>query len=403
MPRDEAAITLATRDGVELRCFEDISIHESFTDPLGSYRFTVGPQEQDWATITAKLKKGELVAIKLDGRKFATPIITTVEKKLGEDGPVLEVECKSVLCTPYEGYSNPDMAKKWKEDVSVDQVVSDILEQYGFDELVTDSTAHANALTGKPLDGRAAPVNLKALTLRELQGQESETAYQIMSRVFMRLGCAVHVNHQGSVLICRPDYDQASAYSLVQDSDFSHSGDRILLEPAAALHDSNDGLYSEVVVRGQQPDDDGITALGLPVARVGESDDNRPVGAPYGKVPLAPLKYTKHGYESTVARFKPRYAMDKDCRDAKACRAMARTIYGNRAKDAFWMTCSIQGFIAMTGRAWAPNTIADVYVEAWDFQERLWVMDRTFEQSKDGRRTDLRLIARGALSIGADE
>ncbi len=401
--QDRAIITLSSAEGPTISTFDSVSITESFADPLGSYKFTFSPRRQEVAEIRSRFGRGELVGIKVGDCPLATPIVTTNRVTLGKDGPKVEVICKSVLCTPYEGSSNPDMAKKWKDDVSVDKVLADVLELYGFDTIMTDATAHANALTGKPLDGRAAPVKLKSLTLKELQGSEGETAYAVCSRVLSRLGCALHVDWQGALLACRPDYDQAAAYSLVQDSDFSHPGDRILLDPPLSLKESNDGLFSEVVVRGNAPDDDSATVTALPIARVGISDTNRPSIAPYGKVPLAPLKYTKHVYRAAGAPYKPKYMLDKQARDAKACRHSARAVYSARAKDAFELDCSVDGFVSTTGRIWTPNTIADVYIEALEFRENLWIIERGFEQSKDTRRTTLKLIARGALAIEKDE
>lgn len=394
--------TFTASDGTVLTPTE-FSLEDDFCNPLGAYRFSLTPVRKDFARVYALVDRGELISVKVNGSPLCTPIITTRDAEVGKGGATIQIEAKSVLCTPYEGSSDPEVSKKWKEDVSVDKVVTDILDQYGFDELVTDSTAHVAAMTAGPkLKTSKKALHAKDLTLRELQGQDTETAYQILSRVFLRLGCAVHANWQGSVLICQPDYDQESAYGLVQDSDFSHAGDRILEEPALRWHESNDGLYSEVVVRGQLPDDPSPMNAGLPISRIGPSNEGRPASAPYGKVPLTPLKYTQHGYKSSVARYKPRFVCDKDARDAEACQHAARTIIAARTKDAFVLECAVEGMVSKTGRIWAPNTIADVYVEAIGLQERMWLLGRTISGTQEGQMTKLKLIPRGALTIGAD-
>lgn len=404
MPQSDDCITLATQDGEVFSCWESVTIRDAFDDPLGNYEFTVVPNDSEWASNKQKLRKGELVAIKVGTEPLATPIITSQEIILGKNERKLKVTCKSVLCTAYEGSSNPDLAKKWKEDVTVETALLDQLTQYGFSAFIADAwVAHMTAVTGKQRGNSKSPVKVKSLTLKELQGQDAETCYQLCSRVFMRLGCALHVDWQGELMLCQPDYDQDSLYSLVQDSDFSHAGDRLLDDPPIVVHDSNDGLFSEIVVRGAAPDDDGPTVTALPIARVGSVTGTRPDGAPYGKVPIAPLKYTQHHYSSTAAAFKPKYVLDKECRDAKRCRDTARMIHGMHMKEAFWVTGSVDGFRAQTGAIWTPNTIAATFIESADLDERLWVMERTLEQTAGTKRTHFKLLPRGALSLGEEQ
>ena len=400
MPRVGNSLSIHFSDGTPCVAWTRASVRESFIDPLNAYSFRVEPPQGQLALYRAKLKRGEPISIRVDGNPLASPLIQTVTTTIGSGGSALDVDCASALCTPYDGSCDPEYTRSWDNDVSVDEVVLGILSLYGFDGLQGDASAHVNALTGKGIKGRAAALNIRALKLRDIQAQEGEAAYQICSRIFNRLGGALHVDYTGELLLRKPDYDQQAAYSLVQDADQSTPGNRFLSDPGITLRQSNEGLYSEVVVRGASVDGKGKTQTGQPMARVAVEGATRPTDAPFAKAVSTTVPAGNSAYSSTTAPYKPRYVLDKDCRDDERCRNAATLIHGSRAAQAYWLQGTVDGLVSHTGRVWAPDTVARVYVAALDMDEEMWILDRSFEVDDKGERTSLRLIEKGALTLG---
>ena len=105
---------------------ESFELTDDFTDPLGSFKFRVhvAPHSYEALTEAGRLRKGEVVALQVAGRPVSTPLITSIRTTLSkEDGLGLDVECKSVLVTPYEGSVDPRISQHVKADTAVGDVV----------------------------------------------------------------------------------------------------------------------------------------------------------------------------------------------------------------------------------------------------------------------------------------
>lgn len=401
MAKPRGSLQIMFPDGTECAAWTSASVRESFLDALNSYEFTVEPPANQVPTYREKLKRGEKLSFNVNGNPLASPIIQTVDSRVDANSVTMSVACQSVLTTCYAGNVDPDLSRRWENDVTVDQLVLEVLALYGFDELEGDATAHVNALTGKSVSGRGSGVNVQALKLRDIQAQEGEAAYAFVSRIFKRLGAFLHVNHSGGLLLRAPDYDQAAAYTVVQDSTRTTSGDRALIPPGIQLHDSNQGLFSETVVRGHPPDDKQRKQTAPPLARVAAGGLTRPSGAPYDTAPTTSLDAGPGVYASTAAPYKPRFVHDKQARDADHCRNRARLIMGLSAANAYWLSCSVDGLVAQTGRVWTPDTVVRTVVEALDIDEELWVLERRMTADQSAERTHLRLLPKGALVLTA--
>lgn len=401
MARAGGSLEIFFADGTPCVEFTSATIRESFMDPLGSYDFQAEPTTAHRQDYINKLKRGEPLLFRVDGNPLAEPIIQTVDTRIDSNGVTLNVSCHTLLVTPYEGATNPELSEKWTSDVSVDALVLQVMGLYGFDELDGDATAHVNALTGKGVSGRAAALNIASLKLKDIQANEGELAYALCSRVFNRLGAALHCDHTGKLLLRRPDYDQQALYTLVQDSTGATDGDRFLAGPGITIHDSNAGLYSEVVVRGNRPDTKGKVQAAPPIARVEVSDAaaQRPSGAPFQAAPSTQLATGPGRYSSTAAPYKPRYVLDKESRDAERCRNAARLIMGAGAANAYYVQGTVNGLVAKSGATWTTDTIARTVVESVGLDQDLWILERSFSVTKDGESTTMKLLPRGALEL----
>ncbi len=367
--------------------WESFTLRESFTDPVGDFTFVAKPPRHKVASYRDRLRKGELVTVFADDTNQGTMLITSVETTIGRDGVVFTATCKTPLVTPYEGSVDPRLVLATKTDVPVTDAVLSALRPYGFTTIIGDSAGSVDAITGRPIGGRRAPVVVDALKHTDAKAQEGETAYAFCARIFTRLGVALRCAVDGTLLVTAPDYDQEPAYTLVQSfAPGAPEGDVMLGDPPIVVHDTNDGQFSECVVRGAQPDKDGQ-------ARTAE---------PKSTTTAASILPSRSVYRSPIAApYKPKNIKDKNARDAQRAASVAKLALGLRAADAFSVTCSVDGFRSTTGRVWAVDTIARVFIEAAAIDEPMWIAERVLEQTRQGgQRTTLKLLPKGALVLG---
>lgn len=306
--KPRALVEMRFTDGEILRTWESFSLHESFADPLGSFQFTVRPTIKTLAWHTQRLQKGEKVLIYVDNARQGAFVITTTETACDRGGAVtINVTCKSLLATPYEANVDPSVSRKPPTDVSVTDIILDVMSAYGFTSIVGDSAASVQAMTGKAISGRAVAIVVAALKAKDLQAHEGETDYQFCARIITRLGLALRVDatDETKLLVSAPDYDQEELYS-VGDGE---GCDRFI---QWSITDTNDAQFSECVCRGVRCDDATSTQSNTPKATVSSTD----------------LTETFFAYSSTCHPDKPRYLHDKSARDVPRAKNAATLALG---------------------------------------------------------------------------
>jgi len=406
------------------------SLRQSFTDPLGEFHFRCEPPRDQIATYNKRVIKGELVALFANGAPQANMLISSVKRSLNaQSGVTYDITCKSVLQTPYEGAVDPRLTLNAQTDVPVTTAVLQALAPYGFSSIIGDTSASANAISGKPIGNRTVNiVPVSALKHQDCQAQEGESAYQFASKIFSRFGCALRVDVYGTLMVSAPDYDQEAAYTLA--SSFSQS-----VPPNSNLmlnvedHSTNDGQFSEVRVRGQR--NNASTSVAEPDAAASALSDAQLVAlAPsYNQPALAALLATRAAERAAKkqptpqaldpslsasalpvrsryraiaqASYKPKIIKDKNSRDTQAATNLAKLALTLPAVNAYKLTCEVDGIVSATGRVWQIDTIAHVYCEQFDIDDEMWILEVTLEQdAQSGQRAKLTLIPKGALVLG---
>jgi hypothetical protein len=374
-------------DGSKIDSWITFNLRDTYTDPIGQLDFITAPPRDKIAEYLVKLKKGEIVTIFVNEVNQGGFIITSTKQLIGvEQGTIFQITCKSPLVTAQEGSIDPLLSFKKQTDSALGVVILKALLPYGFDLLIADALANVSALTGKGINGTGGKIDMERLKLKEAQAQEGEKAYQFCARLLSRRGVAMRLSAEGTLLLTAPNYDQEAAYSLVQDFDGSHSGDRFF--GTIEVTDTNDEQYSECRVRGRSADRRHGTHTG-PVQAIVKSTDISASRPPYSG--------------GTGATYKRLEILDKDCRDAEQCRNVAKHALGYRARNAFTVTGQVDGLVSKTGRIWQVDTIAHVIVEASNINEEMWIAERVLQgDTQGGQSTRLTLIPKGALVLGDD-
>lgn len=386
--QNRTSVRMNFNDGSKIDSWLSFSLRDTYTDPLGSLEFVTAPPRSDIVEYRERLQKGELVTVLANDVNQGTFLINTVRTLISpEGGVVFQVMCETPLATPQEGSVDPKLAFSSQTDASLGDIILQALEPYGFDQIFANSETNVSALTGRALSpGGGGRVNQDRLKTSEAQAQENERAYQFCARLLSRRGVALRMAVDGSLLLSVPNYDQEVAYSLVQDLDMSHRGDRFF--GAIEIVDTNKEQYSECRVRGLSLDRRGRTRGQQPVAVVTSKE----------------LNPTRPAYRSGIGTvYKRLDILDKDARDVEQCRSVAKYALGSRARNAFTVRGQVDGFVSTTGRIWQVDTLAHVFIEAAGIDEDMWILERILEQDVNGgQSTRLTLIPKGALVLGDD-
>jgi hypothetical protein len=370
-------------DGGTIDAWTGLSLRDTFTDPLGELDFEAVPPRGQYPDYRKRLAKGELVTVLINNVNQGSYLVQERESDLSRDGgAVIRVKCHTPLITPYEGDVDPDLSLHQQTDVPVLDAILKALGPYGFNAVVGDSAANVAALSGKPLGGGAPNLNVAALKHQDSVAHEGETAYAYLARIITRLGVALRVDAEGTLLISAPNYTQPISDTLIQAVSSGRAGDYFV--GPVTVHDSNAGQFSECVVRGQRADT-GDPATARPVARVTEAE----------------LHPGRPSYTSFAAAYKPKIFKDKNARDRARALSVAKLELGLRAAQAFWVSGEVDGFLSSSGRIWQTDTLVHTFVELEELDEPMWVLERLLRQDdKGGQRTRLKLLPKGALVLG---
>lgn len=386
-PNRRGVVAMQFEDGSSIDTWNSLQWRDEFTAPLGDVSFECIPPRARYAEYRDRLAKGSAVTISINGVSQGSFIIQTADREISTaEGAAIRVQCHTPLITPYEGNVDPDASLSMQTDVPVTDAVLKALAPYGFDRIVGDTAASVSAMSGRPVGGRAATVTVGALKHQDAVAHEGETAYSFCARIFTRLGCALRISADGTLMIGAPQYDTAANDTLRQSFTGGLPGDYFIGK--VQIHDSNAGQFSETIVRGQRADS-GAATTARPASRITEAE----------------LHPVRPSYRSTAAPYKPKYFHDRSSRDPVRALSCAKLEMGLRAAQAFYVQGEVDGFISSTGRIWQVDTMVRVVVEAEGLDEDMWLCSVERMQSADasgsgGQRTRLRLLPKYALVLG---
>ena len=399
--KTRTSVTMTLDGGTfEVTTWTRFSLRQSYSDPRGSFRFTVAAQGDKRDQLLARIRKGERCEIWIDGNLQATALIETVSRKvMVQGGVMIDATARSPLTTPYKGSIDPYFAQQFQADTPLRDVVLKALEPYGFDEIDVDTTADVTAISGKSLTGRADPVVLSELKHKDIKATFRESAYQFCARLFNRYGLLLRCSREGKLLLGSPDYQQASSYTCVQDADRAHRGNRFVGDIEEV--ESNEGTFSEILVFGQNASRAGLRSASPPIGGVIVDGVTRPAEAYFPDVKLDTIPFGPHSYRSTAAPYKPRIHQEKRNRDPVQCSAHARTMLSFRSEQAYMIRGTVSGLVSVEGRVWAVDTVGRVIVDALGIDDELWLLEtEAVMDANGGQQTRLTWVPKNSLVLG---
>ncbi len=376
-------LSLHFDNGEVLSAWDSFHMTDNYVEPLGSMQFVAAPPHDRIRHYAALLQKGERFKVKINSVPQTTAVIQSVRTKVSKDGgTTFSIHCTTPLAA-LQGCVKPEYSFKTKNDTPIGLVVQDIIAPFGFDTLVVDGRANRGVITGKSPTGGLPPVPVEKLKHSEAHAHEGETAYAMVARIVTRVGVCARTDWDGQLLLSTPDYEQNPIAAVTQGV---HVDGADWLHGDVDIEDSNEGQYSECVIRGLRPD------------RRGSTKTSRPRNQTVSSFSLNPLR---PAYASSAYPYKPLILTDKSARDAARCESVAKFALGFRARKAYTISGTVHGFVSATGAVWNVDTVVTVHIDVLGIDQDMWVLERTFTQSKKGGQfTSLVLIPKFALTIG---
>jgi prophage tail gpP-like protein len=391
-----ARVELSFANGETFSEWQSVSLRDSFVDPIGEFSVTSSLTRSKGLLKRYRqtLRKGQLVSLRIDDIPQFVGLIQTVDKTISDDGITFTVSGGTPLLTTYEGAAVEDPLDYTKElsfhsegaDVPVADVLKRIFRPYfGADpQIEGDDGQHIDLTSGKKRTKKAQKLSIGGLTQRDAIAHPGESAYQLASRILTKLGVCLKMRWDGVLLVTRPDYEQEISYTVGQSEKEVFPGDRFFGD--IRIHDTNEGQFSEVVVRGTVPDDPESTTASRPVGVVKSTAINAE------RPPYSAADY---------AAYKPKVIKDKSARDASRTGSVAKLALGLPATNAFTVSGTVGGWRSKSGRVWTPGTLARVVVEMDEIDETMFLLSRTLVQEPNGGQyAQLTFIPKGYLVLG---
>lgn len=397
--KDVAQIT--GRTGRVISTWTDFEFSDSFTDPVGNYRFRVSCHPRDAAILDDELQRGGLTTVFLYGQPQASAVIETIERDVDENGITFTYTCNGVLIGPYKGSVDPYIGKRFNTESPITEVVLAAMELFGFDMVVAKQSDNINKMTGQPIDGRTDKLkDVKKLKQKDMKPNGSETAYQMASRFFNRQGVALRCAVDGTLMLCVPNYDQPAVATLLISGTRRLAGANRML--SCKIKESNSDLYSEIVVRGTGRTGEQDKFSSSPIARVGVKGFPRPDGAPYSEVPLTEIEDNLSRYKSPGGTiWRPLFVEDQNCTTKKQCENMAIALHGAKCRNGFVVKCEVGEAKSNTGYVWCSDLVVRVVVDELQFDQEMWILDRQVRVNDENEViAELTLLPKGALVLG---
>jgi prophage tail gpP-like protein len=399
--KNRATVELRFADRDPITVWDSVTLRQNYIQPVDDLQFVVSnPNVAKRDSYLSRLQKGERVTLWINGSQQATAEVTSVQGSISRrNGWTLQVTCKTLLHAAVEGAVDPFYGKNLDVDTPLESVVLDVLRPYGFDSLETDTAADVAAISGKSLSGRADPVVLSDVKLKDFKAPHggNASAYQYAAALFSRFGLALRTDRRGRLILGQPDFDQAAAYTVEQVRGV-YAGDPMTGD--ISWSDTNDGQFSHYVVVGKAPKGAKATSASPPVSGVIIPDYTLDADLPFGKDKFEALKPGRHLYRSRFSPYKPHMMRDDKCRDVDRCVSWARMVAMQRAASGFQVKCTVDGLVSKTKHIWTIDTVGRVVVNDIAIDERMWLLETTKHAKRQGgQHTELTWVPLNSLDL----
>ena len=359
--------------GDEFLFFESATVTDSYLKPCQEFTLECG-SEFAGPDLCRKLPNGAAVQILVNEKPQLTGWIDkTSISTSGHGGTKVSISGRDILAPFVAGNIDPRLQTDEKMTIA-DLVQLVIVKTFNLQYTIFDDAIPSDVAIGsgtgkkKKYESRHA----RDLALKDLKPQDNEGGFSYLSRILGHYGYWIRACPDGTgVIIAGPDYAQKSIYTLtmLHDPKSTGVGKGNNMEDASVTLDEGK-VPSHVYVRGL---DGGAGPKGKVVSMI-----TNPV----------------------VRNFVPAYIRDKHAGTQEKAEVIARLFLAKQMRSYFSYECTVAGLSdRATGNVYGVDCVATVNDEKQGVEGPLWVEERTFQVSRSGKRTKLKLLPLGTLVL----
>jgi len=398
--------------GIEIKNWESYSVTNIFTKPTGEFAFTIGDGETDFNDI---LQDGMKVQITINDKVQFTGYIEKITEEASAvgSGTVFKYQGRDTMARVVVGGMDPSV--QFSTGLTLEKITKKCLDsvpEIGSYKLYYSDDVNFNIITGTTRAPDPEEPEATKGQMKQLKPHYDEGIWKFLDRTYKRFGFMMWAAVDGSgYVIGRPNFTTNPTNTIT-----------LLKDP---LNNTNNVKYARVVTdTTDQPSVICIKGTG----NVEDGDYFTPnivmvnelIGLDLNGIPTSGVQAIIDRYKAKKAKILPfrseltpvRKIFAKNLttaplylKDDEECGSMAelekfcRREMAIRQQKIFEATYVVEGH-TQNGIPWMVNTMVNVKDEKNGLDEKLWVLERTFNKSvSEGTTTTLKLIKPYTLAL----
>ena len=400
-------ITLSV-GGKALTNWTSYSFSSAFLTPTDGWHFTMsGPQSE---LVSAAVTIGAEATLAINGHVHGDGYIDEIEQTADRDGGTqITISGRDRLAPMVDASADPTVRFGLNATL-VDFIVgvagpfgwgiNDLIVYNDDNRKVMQGNANGSPTTKGSVSKRGKvtpPKPLKSYVAHLEKPYPGETAFAFLARVTQRFGLWVWLSAEGNQLIVsKPNFDQAPSYQLRRLSGSAGVNNNILAgRSKRSTVEQPSIVIAEGFSGGGEFGKSRIKSLVINPAVSGFVGD---IIAKYPEAVQTNLGITlSETYFSQPV--KPLYLRDEDAKTQEQLDNFVKRELALRMRKSFEYHCTVEGH-SNNGLPWCIDSMVDVQDELANVSEPLYLMDRTFEKSRNGGTlTHLTMVRPGSISF----
>lgn len=415
-PPDKQLVRLRVMDEhVDLTRWTSYTFASNFLTPADGWSCTIGDGSLSERERNA-LTPGATVRLYVDQHPLAEGYIDSVSIEADRSGGIqYTVEGRDRLALAVDAIADPQL--QFKKGATLAEVLRELFTPFGWvadDHFVIDNDANRNAKTGGirgiPMTKggkKKGPKPLKDFVLHQLKPHNHEGVFAFASRITQRFGLWIWCSADGDTLIVsKPDFDQEPTYQLrrtLGDTNVLSGSVKFDMtdQPSVLIADgfSGGGEFGKSRIKSfcVNPyfgvDEDGFVL-----------DDITQLLKKYPDAEQVTMTVQPYKRRRIGAPIRPMFLHDDESKTQEQLNNFVRREMSLLLRKSMTAHYTVEGHGQLLNNIFIPwdlDTVVEVHDDVAGVHERMYVVGRTFEKSRQGgTHTRLELVRLNSIQFG---
>jgi hypothetical protein len=386
------------RTGEKTDKVQSYRLTSNYLTPCDEFEFVVY-DDRDPASLRRKWMPLSRVKLYIDGEQQLLGRIDETEG-VGDSSSALMVRGRDYMAELVDGGADPSII--FKEGMDLGDALLLLFRPFGIDGLVGNYNLTRNLLTGKVPHVGDPLRTFKEAKLRDFKVQENMGTHEVADKICARHGFMLRpTGFRNIVAVVEPLFGQEPLYRLTKPGNVKsgHARRSYAEAPSVTIATNWSGITGQQLtgIRGVFPSFGPLAPNELGTFAEVQRITQQALGA--FRDTRVNWKKPNIKVEDDVL-YRPMFYKDKDSRTTGQVERGIRRELARRLKDCLVYSCELRGHREVaSGAVYAIDTMAQVRDETEDVDERMWVLERTFQNTGSGPTTQLKLVLPGAIAL----